>query len=114
MPMKENSRAAGNLSAIQGAHGNRGSQLPSTRPNEKALSGQLILLVSVRLPEEECMRPDEVKNVTFIKTSANRRAESQNGITPEWLGSQGLYRTLGGFFLGAYDGKLLHLVKEDG
>lgn len=29
------------------------------------------------------------------------------------LGSRGLYRTLGGFFLGVYDGKLLHLVKED-
>lgn len=32
------------------------------------------------------MRPDEVKNVKFIKASANRWAESQNGITPERSG----------------------------
>lgn len=56
---RKQSRAAGNLSAIQGAHGNLGSQLPSTRPNEKALSGQLILLVSVKWLEEERMRSDE-------------------------------------------------------
>lgn len=54
-----------------------------------------------------------MKNFKCIKASANRWAESQNGITPERSGSRGLYRTLGGFFLRGYDGKLLHLVKED-